>query len=332
MKVKVCPSPIGLLAVDENGNLIAKRLFPKQPELIAQRILDRKEIESFTEQLKSKGYEIEIGRCDFRQFALKLGWAKDDQELNRIISAIAAAKTKIQLRKPKIDKIVIITVGILDQLDRDLNSYSERMREWWGLHFPEGVKAITSNRALVEIISKYGSRENIKEPKLAKLAKESAGMPLSDNDIEIVQQFATKLLQIFSTREQISKYIENLVKTIAPNCTAIAGHLLTARLIAHTGGLEKLAKLPASTIQLLGAEKALFRHLKQKTKVPKYGLIFGHPAVQQAPQELKGKIARLIAAKLALAAKIDFFSAQDRGSELKRELDEQIKKVLGFIS
>ncbi len=328
MKITLCLTPIGVLALDQNGKLVAHTLFPKDAELIARELIASEKADRLYRELKQKGYEIERGRCDFRRFAIELGWAKDNQELNRILTAIAAAQAKAKLRKPKSDRLAMAAIGVVDQLDKDLNSYSERLREWWGLHFPEGVKAIPSHRELVEIVAKYGSREAIKEPKLAKLARQSAGMPFSEKDIRAIQTFAARLAILFTVKEQISKYIEELVRTVAPNCTAIAGPMLTARLLAHAGGLEKLARTPASTIQLLGSEKALFRHLREKTKVPKYGLLFGHPAVQQAPAELKGKIARLVAAKLAIAARIDFFSGQNRGDELKRDLDEQIRKVL----
>ena len=328
-KAKICLCPIGVLALDENGKLISQRLFPKDPGVIAQKMASSEDADRLSEELGSKGYELEKGQCDFRKFAFQLGWAKDSQELNKILTAIAAAQTKTKLRKPKSDRLVMAVIGIVDQMDKDLNSYSERLREWYGLHFPEGVKAVTSNKALSQIIARYGSRENIKEAKLVELARQSAGMPLSDEDVKVVQAFAAGLSELFIVKEQVSKYIEELIQTVAPNCNAIAGPLLTARLLAQAGGLEKLSRLPASTVQLLGAEKALFRHLKENAKVPKYGLLFGHHAVQSAPAEFKGKIARLIAAKLSLASRIDFFSGQDRGAEMKKDLDEQIKKILG---
>src|SRR4030065_417735 len=112
-----------------------------------------------------------------------------------------------------------------------------------------------------------------------------------------------------------------------PNFSAVAGPLLGARLLSVAGSLDRLAMMPSSTIQLLGAEKALFRHLKGEGKAPKYGILFGHPLIQQATKETKGKVARLVAAKLSIAARLDRFAGKDEGESLRKQLEESMRKI-----
>jgi nucleolar protein 56 len=130
-------------------------------------------------------------------------------------------------------------------------------------------------------------------------------------------------------REDIEKYVDHVLKEVAPNLRELAGSLLAARLISLTGGLEKLAKKPSSTIQLLGAEKALFRFLHGRGRSPKYGLLFTHQLIQNAPPKKRGKVARVLASKLSIAAKMDFYGKKEKSDELKKDLDERIKKIMG---
>ena len=117
---------------------------------------------------------------------------------------------------------------------------------------------------------------------------------------------------------------------VAPNVTAIAGSTLAAKLMVLAGGLKNLAKLPSSTIQLLGAEKALFRFMKNKGKSlpPKYGILFLHPEVTNAPVEVKGKVARAVASELSMAAKTDFYTGENKTEDYKKHLKKRIKEIL----
>jgi len=131
-------------------------------------------------------------------------------------------------------------------------------------------------------------------------------------------------------RRELTDYISTVMKEVAPNITALVGPLLGARLISLAGSLESLARLPASTIQVLGAEKALFRALRTGGKPPKHGVIFQYPDIHRSPRWQRGKIARALAAKLAIAAKVDAFTGRFIGDKLREELRrriEEIKKV-----
>ena len=154
-------------------------------------------------------------------------------------------------------------------------------------------------------------------------------MGFSDDDMKSLQAYSKSILNLFELKEEMTKYIEKETHETVPNISAIAGPLLAARLLNYAGGLEKMSKMPASTIQLLGAEKALFRHLRGEGKAPKFGIIFGHPYIQKADKDKKGKISRLIASKLSLASRFDYFSKTDKSEELTKDLEERVEKILG---
>ena len=173
-----------------------------------------------------------------------------------------------------------------------------------------------------------GKKENIKEADIKKIAEKSVGMEFSDKDIENIKMFAESLLNFFNVRKKLDSYIKEIAEREMPNTTAITGHLLAARFVSMAGGLEKLARMPTSRIQLLGAEKALFRHMRTRAKAPKHGILFAHPYIQQAPKELRGKVARILASKISIAARMDFFSREDKSKQLKEELEKEVKRVL----
>ena len=126
---------------------------------------------------------------------------------------------------------------------------------------------------------------------------------------------------------RLSDLIENSVTKVAPNTCKIISPLITARLISFAGGIERLACMPASTIQLLGAEKALFRFKKEGGKPPKHGIIFQHPTINKSKLQIRGKIARLIATKISIAIKADFFTGRDITSFLEKSMDSQLKRI-----
>jgi len=126
----------------------------------------------------------------------------------------------------------------------------------------------------------------------------------------------------------MEKYVENIMEEMAPTFSELATPILGARLIALAGGMDKLARKPSSTIQLMGAEKALFRYLKGRGKSPKFGILFTHPDVQKAPPDKRGKVARILASKLAIAVKVDHYGSKDRSKSLREDLDERLDEVM----
>jgi len=348
MRAFLATNVIGSFAFDSDGNVLEKKLFPKKAEEIAEKLQETgliSEEEEILSILVKKGYkevftdkkahfeginivyeENNIGRKslndNFRGLAVSLKWVTSQAELNEIISKVNVLKTRTQLRVERRDKIIIQAVGTLNEVEKDVNSLSEHLREWYGLHFPELVKEVQSHEQFAELVAKFGRRSSVKG--FTSLAKESSGMDFSDADILEIQHFSRVLIDLYGRRKSLTNYLEKTCQEVMPNTSAVAGELLAARLLSNAGGLDKLSRMPSSTVQVLGAEKALFRHLKGQGKAPKYGLLFSHPLIQKVEKEQRGKAARIIAAKISLASKTDFFSKSNKSEEYKRELDEQI--------
>ncbi|MBU4038021.1 MAG: hypothetical protein KKA35_16495, partial [Proteobacteria bacterium] len=243
-------------------------------------------------------------------------------ELNELMSKISVAQTKTKISKlERRDKLIIQTVSALNDLDRILNYMSERLREWYGLHYPE-IRAKDYEKFADELAN-CGRRENFKD------FTTSMGMELTDDDVKLLQNYARQTKQMYELKKHIVNYLERAVPIEVPNINALLGSILAARLLANAGSLEKLAKMPSSKIQLIGAEKALFKYLKgQQSSSPRFGIIFTHPAVSSAAKENQGKIARLLSSKLTLAAKCDFYTKRDISKELKKDFEDKVKEVV----
>lgn len=224
---------------------------------------------------------------------------------------------KLKFSSDKVDVMVIQAVKLIEDMDRELNVYAMRTREWFGWHFPEMGKIVSDHVAYSRIVLTAGRRDGFPDADLTECLPEemaeavkaaaeiSMGTDISDEDIENVMLLAAQVIQYAEYRSQISNFLENRMRALAPNLTALVGWLVGAKLIAHAGSLKSLSMSPASTIQILGAEKALFRALKTKHNTPKYGILYNSSLVGQASQKVKGKIARMLAAKTALGLRID---------------------------
>jgi len=212
------------------------------------------------------------------------------------------SRYKLKFSPDKVDTMVVQAIALLDDLDKEINIYAMRVKEWYGWHFPEMAKIISDNLAYAKVVKQMGFRTNsaatdfseILPEDLEEVLKASAqismGTEISATDLQHIHLLADQVISISNYRAELYSYLTNRMQAIAPNLTALVGELVGARLIAHAGSLMTLAKHPASTIQILGAEKALFRALKTKHDTPKYGLIFHASLVGQAPQKLKGKV------------------------------------------
>ena len=243
------------------------------------------------------------------------------------------SRHKLKFSPDKVDIMIIQAINLLDDLDKEVNTYSMRLKEWYGWHFPEMTKMIINSEYYARTVLTMGLRTNAAEADLDSVLPEdmvvavraaaevSMGQEITDDDLITIQMLATQVVEFTEYRTQLSEYLNTRMQAIAPNLTTLVGELVGARLIAHAGSLMNLAKSPASTIQILGAEKALFRALKTKTQTPKYGLIYHASLVGQATGgKNKGKIARMLAAKTALGLRMD--SLADWGTEGKGEGEE----------
>jgi nucleolar protein 56 len=245
-------------------------------------------------------------------------------------------KTTVERR----DLLVAQAVQSVDDLDKSLNVFMSRIREWFGLHYPELDRLLDKHETYARLVVNLGKRENFtvenlekeglpnkKAQSIAKVAAASMGADLADEDLTQIQDMCRNVLELYSVRQSLEKYVDTVMEEVAPNTRTIGGSLLGARLLALSGGLLNLAKLPASTIQVLGAEKALFRSLKTKARPPKHGIIFQHPAIHDAKRWQRGKIARALAGKLSIAARVDAFNGDFVGDKLKADLEKRIEEI-----
>ncbi len=343
MVVYVSFSPIGVFASDENGRERAFVSFPKEPELAARAMQDgmktklSREENEIVSKLKEKDVIFEIKKEDYKhEFPNPAGEAlrknmilivekqrlfKNRTEFHAFIHAVNFELSKGSMQKePVNDKLIVHAINALDEIERTTNTLAMRLREWYGQYFPEAGYKLSDNKAFSEYISTTLYRSEVRgaEP------HDSLGSDMSKEDLEEIRVFAKKILEDFKAREALEKYIELKAKKVCPNTHAILGGMMAARLLAHAGSLERLAKFPASTIQILGAERAFFRFKHGTGSSPKHGVIFNTRYLQSAPRDKKGKVARVLAGKLSIALKLDFYGGEFRGDALRKSVDSAL--------
>ena len=245
---------------------------------------------------------------------------------------------KLKFSPEKIDQMVVQAVSLLEDLDKEINKYAMRAREWFGWHFPELAKLVNDNMEYAKLVIAMRTRFNARETdfgdvdeevveKVREAAQVSMGTEISDDDVDHIVQLCEEVVQATQYREQLAAYLSSRMNAIAPNLTTMVGETVGARLIQKAGSLLSLAKYPASTVQILGAEKALFRALKQRQATPKYGILYHAQLVSKAPAANKGTMSRVLAAKTSLSARIDSFGESDNtpGLEYRSQVEARLK-------
>lgn len=231
--------------------------------------------------------------------------------------AHSLGRYKLKFSADQVDTMIIQAISLLDEMDKEINTFAMRIKEWYGWHFPEMQKIVLDNLQYAKVILKMGIRKNANELDFSDILESgveeemkstaiiSMGTDINDEDLHSIKKLCIEVIEMSEYRSKLYEYLENRMNSIAPNLSMMVGELVGARLIAHAGSLLNLAKYPASTVQILGAEKALFRALKTKSETPKYGLIYHASLIGQAPTKIKGKISRILAAKTALSIRVD---------------------------
>jgi len=254
------------------------------------------------------------------------------------------SRAKVKFNVNKSDNMIIQSIALLDQLDKDINTFCMRIREWYSYHFPELYKIVPENALYAQVVKLVKNRKELKQDSLEALeailmdsgkaqavidaSKSSMGMDISPVDLLNIDMFASRVIGITEYRKELSAYLRSKMSVVAPNLATLIGDTVGARLISHAGSLTSLAKCPASTVQILGAEKALFRALKTKGNTPKYGLIFHSSFIGRAGAKNKGRISRYLANKCSIASRIDCFSEDSTtvfGSKLKEQVEDRLK-------
>jgi len=261
------------------------------------------------------------------------------------------SRTVMQLDPNRQDKPIMNTIALLDGLDKNINTFAMRVREWYAWHFPELAKIVNDNiiyarvakvirirdnfdvndqankEKLTEVVG--GSEEIMEE--VIKALKVSMGQDIAEMDMLNIDNFARNVIELAEMRTRYCEYLKNKMNVVAPNLCALIGEHVGARLISHAGSLTNLAKYPASTVQILGAVKALFRALKTKGNTPKYGLLYHSTFIGRAKDKNKGRISRYLANKCSIASRIDCFT--DTNTRLYGEaMKNQVEDRLSFLT
>jgi len=254
------------------------------------------------------------------------------------------SRAKVKFNVNKSDNMIIQSIALLDQMDKDINTFCMRIREWYSYHFPELIKIVPENALYAKVVKLIKNRKELTQDMLEQLeailmdsaraqavidaSKSSMGMDISPVDLLNIDMFASRVIGLTDYRKELSSYLQNKMALVAPNLATLIGDTVGARLISHAGSLTNLAKAPASTVQILGAEKALFRALKTRGNTPKYGLIFHSSFIGRAGAKNKGRISRYLANKCSIASRIDAFSDESTsvfGSKLKEQVEDRLK-------
>ncbi|MFA5050444.1 MAG: hypothetical protein WC501_05545 [Candidatus Micrarchaeia archaeon] len=223
----------------------------------------------------------------------------------------------------------------VEELDQIINILGERLEDMFNLYCGDLEVREKEKYAKIVLLS---DKTQIDQKELSKIfgsAKSNQILNklrlenIKQEDLDQCKIFAQEILKLCTLREESEKNIEIICEDVCPNMAYVCSAKIAAKLISHVGGLQDLALLPASTIQVLGAEKALFKHLKNKRiKPPKHGIIFQYPKIANSPKKIRGKISRTLAAKIASAAKADAFTKRFIAENLKKEFDERVEKLL----
>jgi len=376
MKAVIIQFPFGVAAFDEQGNLADKVLFSKKPQTVAKKIMKAEsgkiseETASLISLLQKAGYdtfvfenaslageaqkslnvktevskpsEAEPLRARMEQIAVEAGFVEGAKELsvwNRNVS-MELAKLRVKGAAEKRDLVIAQAIQTLDDLDRTVNLFMGRLREWYGIHFPELDRLIEKHETYARLVMNLGYKDNFsvealekeglskeRAENMAEVAEKSMGAEIAEKDLAEIQALSKNVLELYELRKDMESYVDKTMEEVAPNTRAVAGALLGARLIAIAGSLRNLAMRPASTIQVLGAEKALFRSLKTGARPPKHGLIFQHALLHDAKRWQRGKIARVLAGKLAIAVRTDAFGGRYVGDALKADIDKRLEEI-----
>jgi nucleolar protein 56 len=376
MKAVIVQFPFGVLAFDGEYNLVEKVLFPKKPHAAAKAIVKVEagkisdELSALVSRLQNAGYdtfvfenavlagetqrslsvkvevskssEVEETRYRMDRFGVETGFVKDAKELDLWMRNVnmEVAKLRVKGAVEKRDLVVAQAIQTLDDLDRTVNQFMGRLREWYGIHFPELDRLIEKHETYARLVMSLGNKENFgvkalekegvpkaKAEAIANVAEASMGADMAEADLAQIQALSNSVLDLYELRRGMEGFLDNTMEEVAPNTKELVGSLLGARLIAVAGSLRTLALRPASTIQVLGAEKALFRSLKTGARPPKHGLIFQHTLLHDAKKWQRGKIARALAGKLAIAVRADAFGGRDLGDTLKANLEKRLEEI-----
>lgn len=251
---------------------------------------------------------------------------------------LKSAKEGIKSAYSNEEYALIQAINAYLETSKSYNLSYERLSEWYGIYFPE--IRLNNPKVLADLALVLNSRDGIdkdginkilndeqKSESLYKKAKETIGRSMNENEKRALVSFANLSNDMNRSLNELEAYIKLAANEILPNTTYLTDEKIAAELLAKAGSMERLASMPASTVQLLGAEKALFKHIKFGSKPPKYGVLFKLAGISNAPRDQRGRIARLYATKISIALKGDYFTKKFIAEKLKEDLERGIKRI-----
>jgi len=327
---------------------LLKKLYVKEIREDALAVADKKLSQEIASKMNVQTVAISTSQSLMRAIRAHMDSllpAIGDSDMARMRLGLAHSldRYKLKCNPDKIDTMIVQAIGLLDELDKESNNYVMRCKEMYGWHFPELSKVVSDSMTYVQIVKRIAIRENAAKMDLSDLLPDeliaqvkdaaivSLGTELTPEDIEMVHSLCDQVIDVAESRNTLHEYLVKRMVAVAPNLTALVGEILGARLIARAGTLVNLAKHPASTVQILGAEKALFRALKTRHATPKYGLLYHASLVGQAGPTIKGKISRMLAAKSSLSIRLDALGDEDADNEMgiraRAYLEERLRQL-----
>ncbi len=304
---------LGIFAFDEKFDIIDKVSFGY--------IMDEAEKKKMIEDFKKKYANfIEADNKAVNQILLRFRTDEFKEQLRKLNIELS----KIGVRNSAKDDILIIqSIKTIEEIDRVVNHLIKRLREWYEMHNPEFSRRIHDNEKFVSMILELDKKELLKKINVDE--KESIGADLGQEHLEPIKSLGQQIFELYQLKKAQNDYISSIMDKFCPNLKAVCDVNIGAKLIEHAGSLRRLSEMASSTVQVLGAEAALFRHMRTGAKPPRHGLIVNHNLLANAPQKLHGKIARAIADKISIAAKVDYFNGAFIGDRLRKELEAKVK-------
>nr|EGQ39913.1 MAG: ribosomal biogenesis protein Nop56/Nop58 [Candidatus Nanosalinarum sp. J07AB56] len=236
----------------------------------------------------------------------------------------ALKSAREELSAPDREAHLVMAVRFLDAAESDTGENRERLADWYSVHFPELVEEV--GRGNLPGVLERGVRRSELDG-FSSLAEGSTGSELTDREAEVLRSAVERVNSAADDIQRIERFVESEAPELMPSLSRLLGPVLAARVVSEAGGLEKLARMPSSTVQVLGAEEALFRHLHGDGTSPKHGVLFHHEFVEGLPEENRGKMARFLANKAVIAARVDHYGDGDKGPELHEEAQSRFREL-----
>jgi len=305
------------------GVFVLDEFFKIADELLFENDADAETKESFIQKLRHNHKNLQ---------------EPDKEELKKILINFKNSKffsgfynKNLQLTKLEVknsvneDVLIIQSIKSIGELDKVINLLAKRLREWYALYNPEFSRSIENHEKFVEEILESQKDELLKKINIK--MEDSFGADFEQENLAPIRNLTHQIYDLYQLRKNQLGYISKLMDEYCQNIKAICEVMIAAKLLEHAGSLKRLSEMPASTIQILGAEKALFRHMKTGARSPKHGVIVSHSLIAKAPMKLHGKIARSLADKISIAAKVDYFKGQFIGDKLRKDLEEKFRET-----